>query len=46
MSDEGFHLTAVDIRRYRDLLERTGFRDIEFTEVRPVAGAFLAVKPD
>ncbi|WP_194816534.1 methyltransferase domain-containing protein [Nocardia sp. XZ_19_385] len=39
-------VAAVDIRRYRDLLRQTGFRDIEFTAVRPITGALLAVKPD
>ncbi|MEU8895316.1 methyltransferase domain-containing protein [Nocardia sp. NPDC048505] len=36
---------AVDIRRYRELLRETGFRDIEFTAVRPITGVLHAVKP-
>ncbi|MEV0249690.1 methyltransferase domain-containing protein [Nocardia sp. NPDC050712] len=41
----GDPLAAIDIRRYEDLLHRIGFRDIQFTAVRPITGALLAVKP-
>ncbi|MGW0250244.1 class I SAM-dependent methyltransferase [Nocardia goodfellowii] len=38
-------VAALDIRRYRELLAQTGFRDIEFSAVRPVTGVLRAVKP-
>ncbi|MEV6277113.1 methyltransferase domain-containing protein [Nocardia sp. NPDC051832] len=38
-------IAAVDIRRYQNLLRQNGFRDIEFTAVRPITGVLSAVKP-
>lgn len=43
--DHGDPMAGIDIRRYRDMLEATGFEDVEFVVVRPATGVLSATKP-
>ncbi|WP_454194274.1 class I SAM-dependent methyltransferase [Nocardia sp. Marseille-Q1738] len=43
--DNDYPLASIDIRRYRDLLDASGFDDVKFVAVRPATGVLLATKP-